>query len=91
MRARLGSELEAEYARWNDLTRRLALYEKQILAQSKGQAQAALLAYQSDAGDFADVMRASIDDLDTRLEHIRLQVKRAQSYAVLANLGGLEQ
>ena len=91
LRARLGSELEAEYARWNDLTRRLALYEKQILAQSKGQAQAALLAYQSDAGDFADVMRASIDDLDTRLEHIRLQVKRAQSYAVLANLGGLEQ
>ena len=91
LRARLGSELEAEYARWTDLTRRLALYDTQILEQSKGQAQAALLAYQSDAGDFADVMRAWIDDLDTRLDHIRLQVQRAQSYAVLANLGGLEQ
>ena len=91
LRAQLGSELDAEYARWTDLTKRLALYDTRILPQSQGQAQAALLAYQSDAGDFADVMRASIDDLDTRLQRIRLQVKRAQSYAVLANLGGLEQ
>jgi hypothetical protein len=48
-----------------------------------------LLAYQSDAGDFADVMRGYIDDLDTRLELVRLQVERAQTYAVLANLGGM--
>ena len=89
--ARLKSELDAEYARWTDLTRRLALYETLILEQSKGQAQAALLAYQSDAGDFSDVMRGYIDDLNTRIEHIRLQVERAQSYAMLANLGGLER
>ncbi len=88
--ARLTSELDAEYARWLDLTRRLALYEMEILELSEGQAQAALLAYQSDAGDFADVMRSSIDDLNTRLEHIRLQVERARSYAALANLGGLQ-
>ena len=90
LRARLASELNLEFARWTELTRRLALYESRILDQSSDQAQAALLAYQSDAGDFADVMRASIDDLNTRLEHIRLQVERAQSHAVLANLGGLE-
>jgi outer membrane protein TolC len=88
-RARLTSEMDSEYARWTDLSRRLALYETQILDQSKGRAQAALLAYQSDAGDFSDVMRAWIDDLNIRTEHIRLQVERAQSYAVLANLGGL--
>lgn len=87
--ARLSSELSVEYARWTDLTRRLALYETQILEQSKGQAQAALLAYQSDTGDFSDVMRGYIDDLNTRLDHIRLQVQRAQSYATLVNLGGL--
>ncbi len=88
--ARLDSELVAEYGRWTDLTRRLELYESRILEQSQGQAEAALLAYQSDAGDFSDVMRGYIDDLNTRLEHIRLQVERAQSYATLANLGGLE-
>jgi outer membrane protein TolC len=91
VRARLMSELDAEFARWNDLTRRLTLYETQILEQSTGQVQAALLAYQSDNGDFSDVMRGYIDDLNARLEHIRLQVQRSQSYAKLANLGGVEQ
>ncbi|MDH3266709.1 MAG: TolC family protein [Gammaproteobacteria bacterium] len=86
---RLSSQLAAAYARWQDLSRRVALYESMILALSEDHARAALLAYQSDAGDFADVMRGYIDDLNTRLDHIRLQTERAQSYAVLANLGGL--
>ena len=72
------------------MTLRLVLYETQILEQSNGQAQAALLAYQSDTGDFSDVMRGYIDDLNTRIEHVRLQVQRAQSRVALANLGGLE-
>lgn len=91
LNAQLSSELDAEYARWSELTRRLALYETQILELSQAQSQAALLAYQSDTGDFADVMRGYIDDLDTRIEYVRLQVERAQSYAVLANLGGLDK
>lgn len=88
--ARLLSELDAAYARWSELSRRLVLYEDRILEQSNGQAEAALLAYQSDAGDFADVMRGYIDDLNTRLDHIRLQADRAQSYALLASLGGFQ-
>jgi outer membrane protein TolC len=91
LRARLVSELNAEYARWRDLSRRLELYETRILGQSNSQAQAALRAYQSDAGDFADLMRAYIDELNARLDHLRLQVDLAQSYAVLANLGGIEE
>lgn len=88
---RLSSLLDVEYARWQDLTRRVALFESEILELSESQAQAALLAYQSETGDFADVMRGYIDDLNTRLDHVRLQVERGQSYAVLANLGGLSQ
>jgi outer membrane protein TolC len=84
----LGSQLEAEYARWNDLARRLAIYEVQILGLSGSNVDASLFAYRSDQGDFANVMRAYVDDLNTRLDHVRLQVDRAQSYAVLANLGG---
>ena len=90
LRARLISQLNAEYARWSELSRRLALYDSRILDQSKGQAHAALLAYQSDNGDFADVMRSYIDELNTRLDHIRLQVDRAQSHAALASLGGFQ-
>lgn len=85
----LQSRLEAEYSHWQDLSRRLALYEERILGQASEHAQAAMLAYQSDSGDFADVMRGYIDDLNTRIEYIRLQVERAQSYAVLANIGGI--
>jgi outer membrane protein TolC len=62
-----------------------------ILGVSADNARAALAAYQSDAGDFADVMRAYVDDLDTRLDYIRLRVERAQSYALLANLGGISR
>jgi outer membrane protein TolC len=88
---RLNSQLESEYVRWQDLGRRLDLYEESILGISADNASAALAAYQSDTGDFADVMRGYVDDLNTRLEYIRLQVERAQSYAVLANFGGLSR
>lgn len=87
----LQSQLMAEYARWEDLTRRLSLYDTRILSQTRDHAEASLLGYQSDKGNFADVMRGYISDLNTRIEHIRLQVDRAQSYAVLANLGGFPQ
>lgn len=86
---RLSSQLRAEHVRWQNLGRRLDLYDRLILNESVNNARASLAAYQSDAGDFADVMRAYVDDLNTRLDYIRLQVERAQSFAVLANLGGI--
>jgi len=85
----LESRATAEYARWQELSRRLALYEERILVQASDHAQAALLAYQNDRGNFADVMRGYIDDLNTRIDYVRLNVEREQAYAVLANLGGL--
>ena len=86
---RLSSQLDSEHVRWRDLGRRLDLYERTILSISSDNAVAALAAYQSDAGDFAEVMRAYLDDLNTRTDYIRLQVERAQSFAMLANLGGI--
>lgn len=87
---RLAGDLEAEYAHFRELDHRVALYDERILTQAAGQAQAALSAYQSDAADFADVMRGYIDALDARLEREKLSVERAQSRARLANLGGLD-
>jgi len=88
---RLVSELESEFTRWQDLSRRIALYERLILVQAHDQSNAALAAYQSEASDFADAMRGYVDDLDVQLDYVRLQVERAQSYAVIANLGGLDR
>ena len=87
----LRSRLEAAYSRWEQVEMRLALYEQRIMPQTDEQAQAALAAYQRDRGDFADVMRGYIDDLNARLDYTRLQVERAQSYTALADLGGLSQ
>ncbi len=89
--AEMHSELALQYSRWQDLTRRMALFDSEILALSGGQAEAAMLAYQSDAGTFSDVMHGQIDHLDIQLEHIRLKVERAKTYAVLANLGGFSR
>lgn len=86
---RLSSRLDSEYAHWLELTRRLELYENRILRQAGEHAAAALLAYQNDRADFADVMRGFIVDLDARTQYLQLQVECARSYAVLANLGGL--
>lgn len=87
--AQLNSQLNVEYRHWTDLTRRLALYETDILELSNTRVEAAMLAYQSDAGDFSDVMLGQIDALNTRLDFVRLQVERAQAFTVLANLGGI--
>ncbi len=89
--AGLESQLNIEYARWSELTRRLALYDTEILGLSRSRAESAMLAYQSDAGDFSDVALGQIEYLDTRLDYLRLQVELAQSLAVLANLGGLSR
>ena len=87
----LASTLDREYARWQDLSRRMELYEDRILDLAGSHAQATLTAYQSDAGDFGDVMRGHINELDTRVEHLRLRVERAKSYAALANFGGFSR
>jgi outer membrane protein TolC len=88
---KLASRVDAEYAKWEQTDRRLSLYEARMLPQSSEQAQAALAAYQSAIGDFADVMRGYIDDLNTRLDFLRLQVDRAQSHAELKTLGGFQK
>ncbi len=88
-RRALESTLRAEHVRFTELSRRLELFETRILAQVRAHAAAALDAYRSDTADFADVMRAYIDDLDTRTEFLRLSTERAMSYAALAYLGGL--
>ncbi|RTZ59092.1 MAG: transporter, partial [Gammaproteobacteria bacterium] len=70
-----------EMANADQLKKRQELYRKLLLPQAKQQAQAALLAYQSDRGDFADVMRAYIDDLNTRLDQQRIDVDRLKAKA----------
>ena len=88
LRRGLEGELSGEYARWQALTRRVALHEGTIRPQADANAAAALSSYRSEAGDFADMMRAYIDDLQVRLASVALRVERRRSHAELAYLGG---
>lgn len=59
-------------------TARIAQYEQFILPQMAEQAESTLNAYTADAGDFGDVMRAKIAQLNTQLELIQLHNQLAQ-------------
>ena len=88
LRRQLGAELVREHDRWLALGSRIRLYEDVVLAQAAANAEASLAAYRSEAGQFADVMRSHINQLEMRLEHIQVRVDRRRSHAALAYLGG---
>jgi len=71
---RLISSLQQEHSNRIQIIKRNQLYQTLLLPQAKQQAEAALLAYQSDRGDFADVMRAHIDNLNALLDNMRITI-----------------
>jgi len=73
------SSLQQEYSNKNQILKRNQLYQTLLLPQAKQQAEAALLAYQSDRGDFADVMRAHIDNLNALLDNMRITIDLLQT------------
>ncbi len=88
----LVAELQQEIAIEEQLQKRHQLYNRLLLPQAKQQTQASLLAYQSDRGDFSDVMRAYIDDLNAHLDERRIAVDHLQTNArILYFVSGFEQ
>lgn len=81
--------LDEAYARWEQLGRRVVLYQETIIQQAELQAVTALNAYQSETGDFDDVMRGYIGVLKARLERDRLLKEQGLSFARLDFLGGI--
>ena len=77
----LVAELKAALARLRRLEERQALYASALLPQMEQRAEAALAAYHSDRGDFAEALRARIAVLDTRIEALELDVERRRSRA----------
>ncbi len=84
----LNRELGRAYAQWARLGERIALYESEVLAQAQDTADAALIGYQNETADFAELVRAELAVLDTRLTLLRLRVDRAQAQAQLLYLAG---
>ncbi|MGD9385936.1 MAG: TolC family protein [Thioalkalispiraceae bacterium] len=87
----LVSDYEQTKASWLKLRERLQRYKKVILPQSRENASASLLAYQSRRGDFTSLMRARITELETELKFSRLETDLLKAQARLLYLVGETQ
>ena len=68
------SQLRSTWSGYQRLLTRQALYNEHILVQSREQAEASLTAYTNDDGDFSEVVRARIDDLNARIDALNIKV-----------------
>lgn len=75
--------LEAALARLERLSQRESLYEERLLQEISDQAEASLTAYTNEAGDFAEVVRARIAELNTNIDFLNIQIDRLQTIAEL--------
>ena len=80
--------LATDYADWQRLGERAALYETKLLREATANADASLHAYQSGVTEFTTLMRARITELDVRLDELRIRVDRGRAQANLLYLAG---
>lgn len=81
-------QVESANAAYRHLGMRIDNYADNLVPQATANANAALRAYQSDRGQFTDLMRARVMELETGLQHLRLQTDWAKAQADLIYLGG---
>ena len=84
----LNQMLDSSYAEWERLQERERLYKSTLLPQARQNAESALLAYQNDTADFANVMRARITELDIELKFLRITLDMYKAQAKIAYLAG---
>jgi outer membrane protein TolC len=75
----MNAELDAARAQLIRLEQRRSLYQQQLLRQMHDQAEAALSAYTSDDGDFAEVVRARIAELNANIDALDIEVGRLKA------------
>jgi outer membrane protein TolC len=74
---------ETQYTRLQRLQQRQQLYRARLLPQMRQQAEASLSAYTRDDGDFAEVVRARIAELNARIEALDIDIQRLQTITQL--------
>ena len=77
------SRFESARAELLRLDQRRQLYQSRLLDEMRQQAEAAMVAYTNDEGDFAEVIRARIDELNARIEALSIEIERRKAIAQL--------
>ena len=83
---KLNAEYHVAHSRYQTLLDQLALFESRLLPQMTQQAEAALSAYTSDKGNFADVLHARIIELNGQIDALNIRVDIQQIIAKLQYL-----
>ncbi|WP_417822428.1 TolC family protein [Terasakiella sp.] len=84
----LTQEYRSEIANYTRTQERLENFETQILKRAQDNVSAAITAYQYEASDFDELVRARVAELEARLKHLRLQIDSSKSLARLQYLQG---
>lgn len=77
------AEFEKNRVQFRRLTQRQQLYREQLLPQMHEQAEASLTAYTNDDGDFAEVVRARIAELNARIDALDIDVEKQKTIVKL--------
>jgi outer membrane protein TolC len=77
------ANFESLYARLQRIEQRRQLYRERLLPEMHEQAEASLSAYTRDDGDFAEVVRARIAELNARIEALDIDIARLQTITQL--------
>ena len=80
---RMLAAFQAQRARLLRLNERQALYRSRLLREMQEQAEASLTAYTNDDGDFSEVVRARIAELNARIEALDIDVDRLKTISQL--------
>lgn len=62
------------HSQLSELNKRRSLYKDSLLEEMNQQAEATLNAYTNDNGDFTEVMRSRIDELNTKIEALNVEI-----------------
>ena len=73
------ADFEKNKARLQRLHERQRLFQEQLLPQMHEQAEASLTAYTNDDGDFAEVVRARIAELNARIDALDIDVEKQKT------------
>jgi len=76
---KLKAGFETSKAKLIRLDERKALFENKLLPQMNEQAEASLTAYTNDDGDFAEVVRARIAELNAKIDALNIDVDRQKT------------
>lgn len=74
---------ETQRSRLLRLNQRQELYRSRLLQEMQEQAEASLTAYTTDDGDFSEVVRARIDELNARIDALDIQIDRLKTISQL--------